>query len=35
MKYLSDYLNKPIENLLKKYDAFFVFSNKQLNEARA
>lgn len=34
MKYLSDYTEQPISELLTKYNGFFAFSIKQLEEAK-
>lgn len=34
MKYLSDYTNQPISDLLTKYNGFFAFSTKQFEEAK-
>jgi hypothetical protein len=34
MRYLSDYTEQPISDLLTKYNGFFAFSIKQLEEAK-
>ena len=34
MKYLKDYTQKPINNLLKEQGGFFAFSDKQFKESR-
>ena len=34
MKYLSDYTDQPISDLLTKYNGFFAFSTKQFEKAK-